>query len=442
MDNHLPADCTLLPLKRGELLVSAQHAVFCQVAPHERHSLQSALSGQAPLSSLKLGLQKKLEAHGFFSPPRPPKPDMPTVQIQLTNACNLACAYCCTNSGRRRGKEVGYEQLCRVVQQIPEALGAGTNVALLGGEPLLVPWALSLAAEVVKLGLPLTLFTNGTPLIDDYLAEQTAWLIKKGVLVRVSLSGPAPTVCDSIAGAERFELALAGIHKLAALGCPVTVDLMFMPQMVEALARDLPALRKRLPTGTRITFGVLYRSGREAGEHLFAGRAELDEALDRVAFETGESIPAASRRPLADRREGCGCAFGNHLHIRSDGALFNCFKMEEKIGHLEADNFTAAVQWSRDHPHRVDDLPTCAACPLRTLCGGGCRAENLLYTGNPDRPLCGPWRVRVLSELLAEERVTAVEWSVAFLLQEARRRGIEAPTDMAPSLPSRHMLDV
>jgi len=49
--------------------------------------------------------------------------------------------------------------------------------------------------------------------------------------------------------------------------------------------------------------------------------------------------------------------------------------------------------------------------------------------------------VRVLSELLAEGRITAVEWSVAFLLHEARRRGIETP-DLRPQHPSRHLVDV
>jgi hypothetical protein len=46
-----------------------------------------------------------------------------------------------------------------------------------------------------------------------------------------------------------------------------------------------------------------------------------------------------------------------------------------------------------------------------------------------------------MSELLAEERVTAVEWPVAFLLQEARIRGIETPNDLRPRQMSRHLTD-
>jgi len=437
-----PDDCTLLPLRRGALLVSRGHAVFCRIPSGEVGAVRLTVAGQAPPEALGQALRDDLEAHGFFGSPRPARPDPPTVQIQLTNACNLSCAYCCTNSGRARQKEVGLEQMLQVVRHIPEALGSQTSVALLGGEPLSVPWLFHLADEILRRGLPLTLFTNGMLLVNQALAEQTARLIRKGVKVRVSLSGPTQESSDSISGARRFEAALTGIQKLAALGCQVTADLMFMPQHVETISRELPALRKRLPAGTPLTFGVLYLSGREGGEHLFESRVKLEEALDRVAFETGEVIPAGKTSPTAYRREGCGCAMGNHVHIRSDGALFNCFKMEEKVGHLDTNGFMAAAMWIRDHPRRATHLPACQACPLATLCGGGCRSENLLYSGNPDEPPCGPWRVRALSELLAEDRVTAVEWPLAFLIQEARRRGIETPADLEPRRPSRHLIEV
>ncbi len=403
--------------------------------------MQAVLSGEATLDVLSQILLDDLERHGFFGPPRPAKPDLPTVQIQLTNACNLACAYCCTNSGGRRSQEVSFQQMLPVVRQIPEVCGPEAHVALLGGEPLLVPWAIELAFEIVRLGLPLTIFTNGLLLAKDALAKQVAGLIDKGVQVRVSLGGPSVEICNTISGADRFDTALLGLHKLAAFGSRATVDLMFMPQYAEDISRELPILRGRLPLNTPITLGVLYRSGRETGGHLFKSQMELEAALDRVAFEAGVSIAAARTSPTADRREGCGCALGRHIHIRSDGALFNCFKMEEQVGHLETIGFAAAAKSIREHPHYASALPSCADCPLATLCGGGCRSENWLYTGNADEPPCGPWRVRVISELLAEDRVTAVEWPVAFLLQEAHCRGLETPHDLIPRQMSRHLID-
>jgi radical SAM protein with 4Fe4S-binding SPASM domain len=363
------------------------------------------------------------------------------VQIQLTNACNLACSYCCTNSATPRADEVRFQQMLAVARQIPEVVGDETRVALLGGEPLLVPWAVDLADELAQRGLPLTIFSNGLLLTQASLARRVARLTQKGVELRVSLAGPSATTCDPVSGADRFDAALLGLHQLAAFGGKATVDLMFMPQDAEAACDDLPRLREVLPADMPVTLGVLYRSGRETGDHLFASRVELETALDRVTFEAGVCIPASRTSPLADRRDGCACALGQHIHVRSDGALFNCFKMEEQVGHLETGGFAATARLIREHPHRASALATCADCPLATLCGAGCRSENLLYTGDADEPPCGPWRVRVLSELLAEDRVSAVEWPIAFLLQEARRRGIETPGDLRPRQMSRHLLD-
>ncbi|HOU11664.1 MAG TPA: radical SAM protein [Anaerolineae bacterium] len=438
----LPDDCTFLPLAHGMLLVSREHAVFCRVPPGDVAAVRAVVRGEKTPDSLTPSLRSDLARHGFFDPPRPPKPDTPTVQLQLTNACNLACAYCCTNSGSRRAQEVSYAAMLDVVQQIPAVLGATTSVAILGGEPLLIPWALDLAEAITHLGLHLTLFTNGILLADADVARTAARLTQQGMQVRVSLGGVSPASCDAISGNRRFDAALRGLHNLAAFGGTATVDLMFMPQYAEAVARELPALREQLPAAMPVALGILYLSGREAGAHLFHSRAELEAALDRVAFEAGVAIPASQTGPVAYRREGCGCALGQHLHVRSDGALFNCFKMEEQVGDLQTTGFAAAATFTRAHPHRASDLPTCAACPLATLCGGGCRSENLLYTGDPDTPPCGPWRVRILSELLAEERVTAVEWPVAFLAQEARARGIATPDDLFPRRRSRHLLDV
>ncbi len=438
----LPHDCTLLPLAHGMLLVSRAHAVFCRVLPDDVALMRAVVRRETTSDSLSPALRVDLERHGFFDPPRPPKPDTPTVQLQLTNACNLACAYCCTNSGSHRAQEVSYAAMLDVARQIPEVLGPRTSVALLGGEPLLIPWALDLAEAITQLGLPLTLFTNGLPLADADVARRTARLTQQGMQVRVSLGGVSAASCDVISGHPRFDAALRGLRNLAAFGGTATVDLMFMPQHAETVARELLALREQLPAAMPIAMGILYLSGRETGEHLFRSRADLEAALDRVAFEAGVAIPAAQTSPTTYRREGCGCAMGQHLHVRSDGALFNCFKMEEKVGHLATTGFAAATTFTRAHPHRAGDLPTCADCPLATLCGGGCRSENLLYTGDADTPPCGPWRVRVISELLAEERVTAVEWPVAFLLQEARARGIDAPPDLRPRQRSRHLIDV
>ena len=437
---RLPPDSVLLPLSSGALLVSRNHAVFCRIPVRDVGAVRRVLTDGRRAAHLRPALRQDLVRHGVFGPPRRAKPDVPTVQLQVANACNLDCSYCCTNSGPRRAREVTLAALRNVIRQIPAALGPATEVALLGGEPLLVPWVPELASEILDLGLGLTLFSNGLPLVDEDLARRIAALMQRGAKVRSSLAGPSAAACDRVSGQPRFEPALQAVRQLARFGQLPSLDLMLIPQHVDDIVRELPGLRQRLPAGTPLSLGVLYRGGRESGAHLFRSRVELEAALDRVAFETGELIPAARPSPVMDRREACSCALGRHVHVRSDGALFHCFRMEEQIGDLSAGGFLAAVKAGLAHPGRAVTLPTCRRCPLATLCGAGCRSENLLYTGDADQPPCGPWRIRVVSELLAEDRVAAVEWPVTYLLEEARARGLEPP-DLTPQRMSRHLSD-
>jgi len=445
---RIPADAVLLPLGEGRLLVSPGHAVFCRIAAADVAGVEQVLAAGGELAAALEGgavpteLLAALDRHGFFGPPRPPEDDPPTVGLQLTNACDSACTYCCTNSGDARVAEVTFERMCAVVDQIEDALGSRARVALLGGEPLLVPWATELAARVLDRGLALTLFSNGMVLARaPTLAARVAALARRGMEVRISLPGPNADRCDGAAGVPRFDLALEGLHALHRAGGSAIVDLMLLPEDVDALVADLPALRRRLPPDTTLTFGVIYRGGRETGDHIFDSAAALEAALDRVAFEAGEAIPAPEPSPLAFRREGCDCVLGQSINVRSDGALFGCFKMEERLGHLDRLSIGEAVRQLREAPQRATSLPRCADCPLATLCGGGCRSENLLLTGVADEPVCDTWRVRVLCELLAEDRVAALHWPTEHLLAEAHRRGISAPAALTPQRPSTHLAD-
>ena len=437
----LPADLCLLPLATGELLVSRSHATYCPVPPDHLPAARALVAGGLGLDGLPAALVASLDRHGFLGPPRPAEDDRATVQLQLTNACNLACSYCCTHSGQARAAELTEAEAAGVIDRARELLGPAGRVALLGGEPLLVPWATTVAARALDHGLDLTLFTNGMPLADPDLARRVADLAQRGAEVRISLAGPTAELCDGLSGEPRFEAVMTGLANLHDAGGRAKIDLMLIPQHVAAVAEHLPALRRRLPPGTPVALGVLYRSGREEGEHLFASAAELEDALDRIAFAAGEWIAAPERQPVAYRREGCACAVGDHLNVRSDGGLFTCFKMEEPVGHLRREGFEATLADVRAHPHPAASLRRCADCPLATLCGGGCRSENYLYTGDPDEPACGPWRIRVICELLAEDRVTALDWPVHYLVREAEGRGIPVDERPVPRRASTNLLE-
>ncbi|MBU1219031.1 radical SAM protein [Myxococcota bacterium] len=434
-----PLDCAYLPISRGKLLVSQSHAVFCSVNHDEVEGLTSFIQGDT--TEISEDIKQRLEIHGFFGPPREAKAPSRTVQIQITNGCNLSCTYCCTNSRNPRKSEITLEDAKNVVEITREKLGEGIRVAILGGEPLLKDWALDLANYAQGLGLDVTVFSNGVPLADENIARQCAESCKKGVKFRLSLAGPVKDLCDAKSGEPRYDAVIAGINYLYAHGGECIIDLMLFPEHVDSTAAHLHELRGKLPAGVPIAFGIAYVSGREVGQDLFESRRALEESLDRIAFEAGEIIAAVKPAPLTERREGCTCALGHHLHVRSDGSLFNCFKMEEKVGHLTEEGFENALDFVRSNPNPASGLQKCSDCVLNTICGSGCRSDNYLYTGNPELPLCDTWRVRVISELLADDWVSALEWPLHHLLSEAKNMGISCPDKIEPVIKSRHLID-
>ena len=72
-------------------------------------------------------------------------------------------------------------------------------------------------------------------------------------------------------------------------------------------------------------------------------------------MKDGKTTTEAGPPPFKSLDEGCGCAMGRHLHLRSDGALFTCFKMEEKVGRArvpgvgEVDYAARRARWIDDH---------------------------------------------------------------------------------------------
>jgi radical SAM protein with 4Fe4S-binding SPASM domain len=426
----LPADTEMMPIHSGVLLVSREWAVFCAVPGGEVSDVEKVLAGSMSCADLSEELTSELGRHGFFDKPRPAEEPRRVVQVQVTRECTFSCAYCCADAGCGSEDEITFEEALDMARQTRKVLGKGAQFSITGGEPFSLDWTIDLAEEAVDLGLKLTVFTTGILLTDRHLAERVAGLAKRGGDIRIGLPGPTREVCDRLSEGPRFEKALDGINLVGEFGGIVTIDLMLVPEYAELMEHNLADLRKRLPEGTKFTLNQTLAAGRERGQSSFASRAELEDILDRIAIRAGVAIPAPTIAPVVFRREACSCALGEQMHIRSDGAAFPCFRMEEQIGDLGTEDFAETLKRLRRTKHESSKLDPCRACALGTICGGGCRSENARLTGDPDQPVCGPWRVRVMAELLAEDRVNVVDWQAEHLLAEAHRRGIEVPKGM------------
>lgn len=94
------------------------------------------------------------------------------VGIEITYRCNLNCKFCYISDEAKQKPDISSGRLFPIIDQIADA--GGFLISLLGGEPFVREDFLEIYEYIIRKGLFVTIFTNGTiinPSILDYLEE-------------------------------------------------------------------------------------------------------------------------------------------------------------------------------------------------------------------------------------------------------------------------------
>lgn len=218
----------------------------------------------------------------------PASTDFPAyVSFTLTNTCNLRCRMCgqwseqgYVRAGRGyREPALGLDDWKRLAE---EAAAHGvTSILLRGGEPFLLPDIRALLEHLKKLGLHVSIDSNGTR-----LAEIAADLVRLGgIHVTVSVDGPE-AVHDAVRGVRgSFRLLARGLARLAELdgGQPRRVSrsicFTISPWSVGGLG-EMPAVARQLGVDS-LAIVPYYYVPAALGE---AWQREIRETLGAEAF--------------------------------------------------------------------------------------------------------------------------------------------------------------
>ena len=133
-----------------------------------------------------------------------------SVELTLTNKCNLQCIYCSDMELReRQGNEafLDYDTLSRLFEDLSKG---GTKGVVFegGGEPTLHPDFSKLVKNAKENGLAVGLITNGTVRLDESDLESFEW-------IRVSLDASNAEEYISLKGVDCFERVLSNISHYA-----------------------------------------------------------------------------------------------------------------------------------------------------------------------------------------------------------------------------------
>ncbi len=318
------------------------------------------------------------------------------VAVNLTRRCNLACAHCYLDAGRRATPgegELTRDELAGLFGEIGER-APGTILVLTGGEPLMHPDLESLVAAGVAARLRVVLGTNGV-----LLREPVARRLKDAGLegMGISLDSAGPTHHDAFRGVPgAFAKTCAAIRICREAGIHVQVHFTVTRRNRGELAAVVE-LARELGAGI-INFFFLICVGRGDGR-MDLSAAEYEAALREIAAlqKTSKGILVQTRCTPHFKRvlyqmdpespytravgyDGGGCPAATHYcRVTPEGDVTPCPYMEIKAGNIRDGGFwkiwdEARLLKSMRNPSLLKGR--CGSCEFKALCGG-CRAKAL-----------------------------------------------------------------
>ena len=315
--------------------------------------------------------------------------------IEITNACNLKCNHCGSDSGNARPDELTTIEMRNLIDELKK-LGC-SEVTLLGGEIFLRKDWHTIARAITDNDMRLILITNGL-LIDEHnyrLLQET------GVyLVGISIDGPDKEKYKALRGIDGFDKVMTLLKKMEKDPHFPNVN------AISTFTRgNLPWFKDFVPlfknTGITWQIQIANKGGSRFDESSFFTREDFKDFTNE-ATRTLTNNKGLKLRFMDDfgyfplkpelsflHQTWKGCIAGRELvGIRSDGKVCGCLSLGEK--YMEADVKTESLthiwtsgEYFRAFRTRENHLTgTCFECDHKSICRGGCAAMALSATGS------------------------------------------------------------
>lgn len=317
-------------------------------------------------------LLSRLAIDGFLEPDESvdQRRNEVTLQLHVTNGCNLRCKHCYVSSGTPLDDEIGLEKWIEIIN-CADALHDRIYVSISGGEPLLVRWLPELLAHIKSKCLRSSVLTNGMMWTNKRIAQIGPYLD----LVNVSLDGASAEVHDNVRGCGSFRQTMRGIERIGEAGIEVGINICLMKSNVADIEQNLAPLIKGFPFKVSVLFGKFVEEGR--GLNIRSEQVPHDE-LQRVLKVLAAQFLQDGWQPtsLAKRRN---CGFGQAYAIYANGDVSPCLSPIFIAGNVVREPISKVFERiiSKSARSNVDRLPLCRSCDLRYICGGGCHLPQL-----------------------------------------------------------------
>ncbi len=307
-----------------------------------------------------------------------------SLQLYLTNKCNLKCTHCYVDAGKNQGDTLSSEEFSSIIDEFAGIYK--TKVVFTGGEALLYTDFFKLAERAKKNNLEVLLFTNGT-LINSQMVEKLEEYVDE---IQFSLDGATAPINDMIRGEGVYRKVLDSIRLLRNTKIKQKLAIVLMPQNVEDFRENVEELTKSLEN-IEMKFGFVITEGRADESLKFPSSAEADRKLQEIlAILYKKKLKAMNKFEPNWKVRNCG--YGETITIASNGDIFPCAVLKHKSGNIKTDNFVSIVEKIKEDmiASNVENMELCPQCDLQYLCFGGCRLNHITHNGSLLKTHCPP----------------------------------------------------
>ena len=304
-----------------------------------------------------------------------------TMQIYLTNACNLRCRHCYMYASTCLEDELTADEIIDICNMFKKA--GGEYVTVTGGEISIKKDIIRILKEIRSTGLGLHILSNGVSWSDELIETVSEIGVER---VQISLDGFDEESNAKIRGEGVFDKILNTVDQLVKKN--VNVYLAVTP-MYDVLRNNKEAyiefaknlVRKYENYNFIINFSFELIEGRDLPN---ADIVKYNDLYMDIMSEICEAVyPGSEQESFVlnhiDGKIFNNCGYGR-LNISAVGDVYFCSRITEvhKYGNIRTTPFEE-LKHLMDRARELADvnvLRPCCDCDLKYICGGGCRVDK------------------------------------------------------------------
>ncbi len=307
-----------------------------------------------------------------------------SVVWEITNNCNFLCPHC---RAFQKPEKENKKLEDKILKELIDAEVLVVNIS--GGEPLLHPRVFEFAKKLTEHDVYVIISTNGY-----FYKKYRKDILDSGIkMVQVSVDGPKE-LHEKFRGVEgSFENALDALKMAKEDGLRTQMNVTITADNINTLEYNYH-LAKELGVN-KVFYRRVVPYGKAAeNRYVLPDKKQYYEAIQKLASFHDDYLQVLIDDPILnvllkrESKEYLACSAGiNNLGISSNGNVYPCIFLREKLGNLKTDSLMDI--WKNNEilkKLRSRSIGHCGKCKYNYSCGG-CRAFSGIYEKDDFCPL-------------------------------------------------------